>query len=266
MFFFTCDSRPWPRFIPRAGGRWCVCAKEYRKEKDGGESPIQSRSVCVLRYDFFTSQSSGFLWRKRERKRERGRDRGEAEYIGSQASGSTYRMSVVSIHTAGHESSHTPSEMWTPSYIPTSALQTDNRGTHTECKTSDLFFFTHPHLNIAGVRYEDTLRLVYMRTHTNNHLIRSLFVLDVYFWKILKLIEKIFVWANTAFVGCVLHDLSLIGDEGRSSNIDLFVVSRKPPAEGCKWWWWFRGGLCCFMSHAQISEVAPSAGSCQQIS
>lgn len=39
-----------------------------------------------------------------EREEETG---GEAECVGSQASGSTYRMSVVNIHTAGHESSHT---------------------------------------------------------------------------------------------------------------------------------------------------------------
>lgn len=38
---------------------------------------------------------------------------GEVECVGSQASGSTYRMSVVNIHAAGHESSniHTQTEM-----------------------------------------------------------------------------------------------------------------------------------------------------------
>lgn len=110
-----------------------VCLKRMWKKAHYDDLPSEKLRCawsCGWNVTFSPHRTKGFC---RDCERERGRKRrGEAEYVGSQSSGSTYRMSVVNIHTAGHETSqtHTQTQMQTPSHIPTSVLQTDNRGTH----------------------------------------------------------------------------------------------------------------------------------------
>lgn len=59
-------------------------------------SPQSTKVFCV----FFSAERENMSAREKE-------TGGEAEHVGSQASGSTYRMSVVNVHTAGHESAQT---------------------------------------------------------------------------------------------------------------------------------------------------------------
>lgn len=116
---------------------------------------------CGWNVTFSPHITRGFVDTVRARAQERKRHWGEAEYSGSQASGSIYRMTVVNIHTAGHESSQTRARSHKLKCEPTCTFpqvcyrERTVKPTVT-VKTSDLFcfFFTHPHPNIAGVGYK----------------------------------------------------------------------------------------------------------------
>lgn len=125
-------SGPWPWFVRRAE---MMCAKVRVTEKASTGWSTRRLILCILRIQWklwcawnrgwnvtlsprsaegFCGDEESESESESEREEETG---GEAKCAGSQASGSTYRMSVVNVCTAGHESSHTHTyrEMWTPS-------------------------------------------------------------------------------------------------------------------------------------------------------
>lgn len=112
-------SRPWPCFIQRAE-MMCLGAKVCEIEKTSTGWPTRGRVLCILRIQWklrcalsrgwnvtFSPRSTKSFCGDGESESAREEETGgEAECVGSQASGSTHRMSVVNVHTAGHESSH----------------------------------------------------------------------------------------------------------------------------------------------------------------
>lgn len=150
--------------------------------------------------------------------------------------------------------------MWTPSHIPTSLLQTDNRVTHTECKTSDLcFFFTRPRSNITAGCTEGIWHIV-----ARSHDFISLFSVckrgSRYGWirqGVLKATSK--KSCTLVFETTHLFQSPLM----IKGQISIFVSSEKDTGCGCRSG---RGGVNASVLRVKTSQVAPSAGLCQHIS